>query len=1313
MMRCVAVLCLALAISCAVTAHARAEDILTPSAGAATGSAYFPLDFAFDSQPAWSAASGMPTGGGTAGGDAPYYAGRAGFIDFGENWMSFRITQTWTMYRTNSSGIQTPYTLAWWDDDKDMVNDDGVVETLINFNTARVPVTGWLRDVDCRAAPVRPQRRYLIMCSPNPMTNRAKEYAIVGNIYSGSNTPPVVSAGENRRTVLSEPVTLDGAVSDDGLLGPMTVVWTKLSGPGDVSFEDAADPTSVVDFTAEGAYVLRLAASDGETTSYDEMMVVVNPAPPVLTLAEPQVFDFDELTLVDQVNCGDPNDSHALYESVAGISGIQTILGDECRVLADDVDEPAYFGYILGAGRGLVAGKAYVLVVEYPEDAPRSMVVVNHGCETNRGFHTGRTVGDCLTPLYVGSNPESLNYGFSQDYRQWQQLFHLHDRFPDVVKPRGEGPRPKLPADGFQVFIGQYAAAEDPLSLGAAVKRIALYEAPSLAAYTQPLAELPAGLPKRHLFWREEMSDGVLGGTDLTQRGVAKDVDWFEYKARLHKFLGMNTFAKDLLEFGHCQGWDVSLYGGHSSDWFNRSSTPFRWEEMLVMLAKGGYGLDVLPYYEYAGGDGGGEAALGKKKRCIPLGRDDGKYTHITWSENINIDVSDPEAVIDATRMLQETITALDQGNRPIPIPIKGNGNPTWKPAQWGYIDFGANWQDVRICQTWTQSRLWHGGPASPFSLAYWHSTTAGFSGDTVPPTAIRENTVNFLTQPQVNGADRWGKDIDVTSSPITPKGRYLVMRSGSPLTDCAEFLIVGYLNGQGTQLRRIPVTAGQLTGYTMQSMFDNQTEFNTIGVNFVGAWLRPRISAIPMGFAEDSTLLRYSDDRGITPSVTRAAIKADAMLKADYYAWWYDQRKAFLNALRDYLRTNAGEDSIILYTWDSSESGVGHPSADVDVVTDDVSTWAWYTAGPMSYGQAVSSALHLNAMKLPAYNWSTWEWPHSIPRGDGLNYQDNEGVMMEYVFNKLYTVADPAWFDEYRTQSGLACIRHYCLNENMMTDTAGTELVGYFVSDMEVAGPYCMLPEARALANGDPYYFGYLSSNSYNRGFPGYVREFNANFLALPAIPSTVVAGAATDSEVIVRRIDTAANGTWLAIVNTSMEDKRGVVVSIPVAGPASDAVTGSAIAAANGTITLDLWPGQLKSIRVGQDVAAGLPGDFNGDGLVTQGDYTIWADHFGLAIADIQALGTGLFPAGSYPDGATTVTHGLYTVWADHFGETTQQPLSVQGALAPQVDEPAPAVTDAPVSKAKMAAAKRAERIRLRREVRAQRAAQRQARK
>ena len=147
-----------------------------------------------------------------------------------------------------------------------------------------------------------------------------------------------------------------------------------------------------------------------------------------------------------------------------------------------------------------------------------------------------------------------------------------------------------------------------------------------------------------------------------------------------------------------------------------------------------------------------------------------------------------------------------------------------------------------------------------------------------------------------------------------------------------------------------------------------------------------------------------------------------------------------------------------------------------------------------------------------------------------------------------------------------------------------------------------------------------------------------------------------------------------------------------------------------ANGNVS---WTGKI--LRSGREyVTAGvtelpsLLGDFNGDGSVTHGDYTVWADHYGQSIASVRADHPGWFPVGSYPDGATTLTQGLYTTWADHFGNTLNPPMTVGQSAMPAVADDSGAA-DESISPA---AARRAARMVQRQQRRAARAAGRQQR-
>ncbi len=704
---------------------------------------------------------------------------------------------------------------------------------------------------------------------------------------------------------------------------------------------------------------------------------------------------FGDLPVVDEIVCAENVGKELFAEEPAGASVVRDVLGRECRVLENEGDGAKYFAYLVGKGKGLEAGRAYLLSVEYPEDRGRMMYVLNRGAETERGMHTGATVGDALDPKYVQSNPESLEIPLSGRWEQWRMLFRLHDRFPGIEQPRGAGPRPMEPADGFWVIFAQSEPNQAPMSAGAAVSRIRLFAVPDAERFDGKYRE-PEGLPKRRLFWREEMSDGVISSGDMMQRGVMDDTDWYEYKAKLMGFLGVNTFCKDLLEFGHNQGWDSGR------GWYNQSRSPRRWANILEMVS--GYGYDVLPYYEYCGSVGPG--CLGVQKRCVTLG---GKknYTHISWSEKANADITDPATLADAKRLLDYTI---------------------------------------------------------------------------------------------VRHKDK---------------------------------------------------------------------------VDFVGAWMRPRPSAIPMSFS-DRCLGLFAAETKRDAAVTREKLRADEELLGEYYQWWFGKRREFLVALRDHLRGAGVDDAMVFYTTDASESGLSFAQWDPPMVAEDKGAWERIGKDVISLREAIEGEWYAKALSSDRLTWGNWEWQHACPRSDPGNYRDVEGVLMTYTFNRAYTVGSADAMDRFRTESGLAMVRHYCLNEDMLD-----KKTGYFACDVERAGPYCMLAEVRAVAYGDPWYIGYLTSGSYNRGFPEYVRAFNAAFLSLPAMPSKVVEGACSDGEVVVRKIETDGRGTYFAVANTGYGAKE-VEVDLGVRGDVRDAVSGEQIGR-GGAVKLRMEPCELRALVIG----------------------------------------------------------------------------------------------------------------------------------
>ncbi len=65
---------------------------------------------------------------------------------------------------------------------------------------------------------------------------------------------------------------------------PPTVAWSKESGPGTVNFADAKSLVTTATFSAPGAYILKLTASNGESSAASTLNVAVEPPPPVKQL---------------------------------------------------------------------------------------------------------------------------------------------------------------------------------------------------------------------------------------------------------------------------------------------------------------------------------------------------------------------------------------------------------------------------------------------------------------------------------------------------------------------------------------------------------------------------------------------------------------------------------------------------------------------------------------------------------------------------------------------------------------------------------------------------------------------------------------------------------------------------------------------------------------------------------------------------------------------------------------------------------------------------------------------------------------------
>ena len=93
--------------------------------------------------------------------------------------------------------------------------------------------------------------------------------------------PPRVAAGVDRTVILGGQTYLAGTVKSlRGETAASTLAWSKVSGPGEVSFADAAARQTAASFTAPGDYVLQLAARENGQSAAATLRVRVEPPPP-------------------------------------------------------------------------------------------------------------------------------------------------------------------------------------------------------------------------------------------------------------------------------------------------------------------------------------------------------------------------------------------------------------------------------------------------------------------------------------------------------------------------------------------------------------------------------------------------------------------------------------------------------------------------------------------------------------------------------------------------------------------------------------------------------------------------------------------------------------------------------------------------------------------------------------------------------------------------------------------------------------------------------------------------------------------------
>ncbi len=496
--------------------------------------------------------------------------------------------------------------------------------------------------------------------------------ATSAGVRSGPDTSaPVIADGVTVTALTSSTVQLAWDAAEDNV-GVADYVL-KRNGVNLASLTAGAVTYTDSGLTQNTPYVYTLQSRDAAGNVSNTVSITVQtPTVGVTVVPAPLPLNeqpFGALELVDEIDTATaaPN-----LQIPSGVSGVSTVLGKSARVM-EPGEAARFFSYRIGAGKGLVAKQAYVLDIEYPDDVARAMFVANRGADFVRGFATGKAIGDARR-TYTPSTLESLAYPHSGRWRNYRSLFYLHERFSSLTAQRNAecANRSLLPADGFDVTVFQTNTYNDPRNNGVAVGKIRLYKVLNPASLPATI-NYPGSLPRRHVYWREEMADEAVMGSTAAKRAVANPIDWFTFKMDMGRALGFNTVGKDMMEWGFNQGFNAG-----DSVWMHNAQAPMTdiWAQIVAQAAE--RNLYVMPYLEYGGSLGsncspgnpcdktpGNHKSLGFQRRTQKLFHGvyagDGEaaknqYTGVWWTEDKSADLTDPDTLTDMKKVVDKLL---------------------------------------------------------------------------------------------------------------------------------------------------------------------------------------------------------------------------------------------------------------------------------------------------------------------------------------------------------------------------------------------------------------------------------------------------------------------------------------------------------------------------------------------------------------------------------------------------------------------------------------------------------------------------------
>ncbi len=187
---------------------------------------------------------------------------------------------------------------------------------------------------------------------------------------------PTVSAGHGQTVNFPTPVQLLGSVEEDSLPPAITLTssWTKLSGPGAVTFVNSTSASTSATFWAPGHYVLQLSGTDGTTTNQSQLSITVNPDPgPSVNAGVNQsiTLPFDSVELGGTASENIPFGGAVTYtwSEIAGPDNVAFANATSNRTEAE-IARPGLYVLQLAASDGITTNVSTMAVNVSPDPGP-------------------------------------------------------------------------------------------------------------------------------------------------------------------------------------------------------------------------------------------------------------------------------------------------------------------------------------------------------------------------------------------------------------------------------------------------------------------------------------------------------------------------------------------------------------------------------------------------------------------------------------------------------------------------------------------------------------------------------------------------------------------------------------------------------------------------------------------------------------------------------------------------------------------------------------------------------------------------------